>query len=1172
MMNTTKDQFNLGRTAPVVQDSEPSGSEVQQGNTSDFGVSRLPKSKRVNYYTGRKPTTRSGGAKRKWSKEDYKFAVECKLRAEMHGYTRGTGKVALKYWEEGGKFEMTENKLMNQTRMILRKGWLTPLETESIKRKIERSQPRTETPGSVGPGLPIKAPFNEIPAASEAADVREEENRNINESQGVENTVEERAQGVEESTPESENPSIEMTENEVSLANRMMEIMKNIEKGKIFNCKNINKNKLRNATESVNKIMAGIHIRDLTGIRDILQAGAILVGEMVGAKDPKTKGKKEPYWKRRIMRDLERLRKDLGRIQAWFQGQWKKPKEGEKDKLNRRYRLREKGFRATMEEIKQRIVAKAAKIKRYTNRIKQFNDNRLFNTNQSRFFKNLEGKEESTIAPNPQDATRYWSNIWSGVVTHREEAEWIERVERKLQGPKQEDISISMEDLKKQLKTIPKWKGPGPDGIQGYWLKSFTAIHEKLASHLKDCVDSSQIPEWLVEGRTVLIMKDPTKGTEVGNYRPIACLNILWKTLTGIFNTKVYDHLERNGLLPVEQKGSRKRCLGTKDQLAIDKCILKNCKRRRTNLNVAWIDYRKAYDMVPHSWVVKTLEMVGVAGNLINVVKKSMRSWKTNLFSDGKLLGTVSINRGIFQGDSFSPLLFVIALLPLTQVLRETEMGYQLEKNGPKISHMLFMDDLKLFGKTDNEIDSLVQTVQQWSADIKMEFGISKCAAVALKRGKRSKIDNIILPNGEQVGDPGTEGYKYLGVLELDTILCNEMKTKVKETYLKRLRLLLKSRLNGRNLFLAINSWAVAVVRYSAAFVAWTQDDMKQLDRDTRRLLVKFGALHPKSNVLRLYMKREKGGRGLKGIEECVGEELRSVHYYVTNSQEVMLAAVMREEGLKKEDIENKQKYKERIEKEKMAELEKMKLHGQFERNTKAQKSIDTWEFLRKGDLKRETENLIFAAQEQALNTNAITRNLYGKDCTDRCRLCGDQLETVAHIVSACSTLAQKEYKRRHDKVCINLHWNLCQKYGLQVCDKWYQHHPDTVTENNDVKILWDFMVQCDRQIVHRKPDIIVIDKNTNECQIIDVACPSDVNLTNKKNEKLQKYQELRVEISRLWNKRTTIIPIIIGALGSVPNDLKKQLDSLGIKYSLSILQKSVLLGTANILRHVLAI
>ena len=86
----------------------------------------------------------------------------------------------------------------------------------------------------------------------------------------------------------------------------------------------------------------------------------------------------------------------------------------------------------------------------------------------------------------------------------------------------------------------------------------------------------------------------------------------------------------------------------------------------------------------------------------------------------------------------------------------------------------------------------------------------------------------------EEIGDPDAEGYKYIGVLELDTILCKEIKEKVKETYLKRLKLLMKSRLNGRILFTGINARAVAVIRYSAAFVSWTQDEMKQLDRDTK--------------------------------------------------------------------------------------------------------------------------------------------------------------------------------------------------------------------------------------------------------------------------------------------------------------------------------------------------
>ena len=66
-----------------------------------------------------------------------------------------------------------------------------------------------------------------------------------------------------------------------------------------------------------------------------------------------------------------------------------------------------------------------------------------------------------------------------------------------------------------------------------------------------------------------------------------------------------------------------------------------------------------------------------------------MKQWKTNLYAGGSFLGTVDIKRGIFQGDSFSPLLFVIILIPLTMVLRESRMGYELEKKGTKINHML---------------------------------------------------------------------------------------------------------------------------------------------------------------------------------------------------------------------------------------------------------------------------------------------------------------------------------------------------------------------------------------------------------------------------------------------------------------------------------------------------
>ena len=89
----------------------------------------------------------------------------------------------------------------------------------------------------------------------------------------------------------------------------------------------------------------------------------------------------------------------------------------------------------------------------------------------------------------------------------------------------------------------------------------------------------------------MLIQKDPTKDNAVGNYRPIACLNVLWKLLTGIITDKLYEHLDNQNLFPEEQKGCRQRSHGTKDQLLIDKAVIKNCKRTKTNLNIAWIDF-----------------------------------------------------------------------------------------------------------------------------------------------------------------------------------------------------------------------------------------------------------------------------------------------------------------------------------------------------------------------------------------------------------------------------------------------------------------------------------------------------------------------------------------------------------------------------------------------------
>ena len=190
--------------------------------------------------------------------------------------------------------------------------------------------------------------------------------------------------------------------------------------------------------------------------------------------------------------------------------------------------------------------------------------------------------------------------------------------------------------------------------------------------------------------------------------------------------------------------------------------------------------------MVPLSWIIESLKLFGVADNIISFIQGSMPNWSTNLFCNNTPLGNVKIRRGIFQGDSFSPILFVIALIPISLLLRKSNMGYKLNKDGTTINHLFFMDDLKLFARNENEIDSLVQTVNLCCSDIGMEFGISKCAVLYMKRGKNPRLKEYPFLQVKRCMIPtkmATNG--ILGILELDKILNNEMNSKVKTLFQK---------------------------------------------------------------------------------------------------------------------------------------------------------------------------------------------------------------------------------------------------------------------------------------------------------------------------------------------------------------------------------------------------
>ena len=170
-----------------------------------------------------------------------------------------------------------------------------------------------------------------------------------------------------------------------------------------------------------------------------------------------------------------------------------------------------------------------------------------------------------------------------------------------------------------------------------------------------------------------------------------------------------------------------------------------------------------------------------------------------------------------------------------------------------------------------------------------------------------------------------------------------------------------------------------------------------------------YGALHPKSDVDRLYIPRKKGERSLISIEDCAELAIRSLEVYVHGIEERLLPTAR---GGKIDDLEAGSALKRSKKEKRLEDWKKKVLHGQYLRQTKGVRSDQSWAWLPNGDLNRETKSLTAAAQNQSIRTNLVKAKIDKSQGDFLCRVCRKVDGRRDHIVSSCSKLAQKEYKR----------------------------------------------------------------------------------------------------------------------------------------------------------------
>ena len=303
-----------------------------------------------------------------------------------------------------------------------------------------------------------------------------------------------------------------------------------------------------------------------------------------------------------------------------------------------------------------------------------------------------------------------------------------------------------------------------------------------------------------------------------------------------------------------------------------------------------------------------------------------------------------------------------------------------------------------------------------------------------------------------------------------------------------------------------------------------------------------------------------------------VHSEEKSLSEYVRNSEEWMLKEVAK--GLKVG--ESKDDYVNGLERKRKERLQEKKVHGKFMDDVSDVADERSWQWVKAGYLTPSTESYIFGAQEQALRTRWRRARIEGEEVEACCRVCRnpERLETVNHLASGCGELAKKQYKIRHDRMGLRIHWELCRKYGIQCAGKWYEHVPASVCRNeaDEVEIWWDRTVETARRLAHNRPDVVVINRRERKWTLVDFSVPLDKNVLSKENEKLLNYAPLAQEVRRMHRVSTTIVPVVMGCLGTVPKRLSGYLGELGVPDVIGCMQTTALLGTARIFKNVISV
>ena len=377
-------------------------------------------------------------------------------------------------------------------------------------------------------------------------------------------------------------------------------------------------------------------------------------------------------------------------------------------------------------------------------------------------------KEDGSFALNDRDKADTLNSYFSTVFTIEDTCN-IPILDKcsKSNGFSLQDMRVTPDAVMKKLKELDSSKAQGPDQIPPKVLKELSnELAAPLSKVFNMSLEKGQVPQDWKVAEVVAIFKKGSR-SETGNYRPVSLTCIVCKVLESLIRDEIVRFFTENQLYTNCQHGFRKKRSCTTQLLEVMEDITKLLDEKNS-VDIIYLDFRKAFDTVPHERLLVKLEAYGISGKIVSWIREFLVNRQQVVRVGDELSKKIEVKSGIPQGSILGPILFTIFINDLP----DNVSSYC----------KVFADDTKIYNSHDKS-DHLQQdliSMQEWTNAWNLHFNINKCKVLHVGKNNKNSDYTLSTENGENIQITVTQEERDLGVvfdqaLSFDTHIHNSV-------------------------------------------------------------------------------------------------------------------------------------------------------------------------------------------------------------------------------------------------------------------------------------------------------------------------------------------------------------------------------------------------------------